>query len=84
MVIPNIFNLFLNLDRVFTRHSHADGVLLKVPHSALSVYKLTKHLGLSFAYDAAKIWNDLPDDVYSATSCYLFRKKLKSCLFTKA
>ena len=43
--------------------SQADGVFLEVPHFALSVYKSSKHFGLSFAYDALKIWNDLPDDV---------------------
>ena len=42
-----------------TRKSQADGVLLEVPHFATSVYKSTKHISLSFAYDAPKIWNDL-------------------------
>ena len=32
--------------------------------------------GLSFAYDAPKIWNELPEDVRSATSIATFRNKL--------
>ena len=35
-----------------THKSQADGVLLEVQHFATSVYKSTKHFGLSFAYDA--------------------------------
>ena len=37
-------------------------MLLEVPHFATSVYKSAKHFGLRFAYDAPKIWNDLPDN----------------------
>ena len=34
-----------------------------------------------FAFDAPKIWNELPDNVHSATSIASFRKKLKlTCL----
>ena len=36
-----------------------------------------KSFSLSFTYDAPRIWNDLPDDVRSAKSLSLFRKKLK-------
>ena len=61
-----------------TRKSQADGVFLEVPHFAPSVYKSSKHFGLSFAYDAPKIWNDMPDDVRSATSLHPFKKKLKT------
>ena len=32
-------------------------------------------IGLSFVYDAPKIWNKLPDDVRFATSIASFRKK---------
>ena len=49
-----------------TGRSQSDGVLLKVPHFA-SIYMSKKHFGLSFAYDAPRIWNDFPDDVRSAT-----------------
>ena len=50
-----------------TRSSQSDGVLLEVPHCA-SIYKSKKHFGHSLAYDAPRIWNDLPDDVCSAKS----------------
>ena len=66
-----------------TRRSQSDGVLLEVPHCA-SIYKSKKHFGHSFAYDAPRIWNDLPDDVRSAKSLSSFRKKLKTYLFEKA
>ena len=66
-----------------TRRSQSQGVLLEVPHFA-SIYKSKKHFGLSFAYDAPMIWNDLPDDVRSAKSLSSFRKKLKTYLFEKA
>ena len=66
-----------------TRRSQSDGVLLEVPHCA-SIYKSKKHFGLSFAYDAPRIWNDLPDDVRSAKSLSSFRKRLKTYLFEKA
>ena len=66
-----------------TRRSQSDGVLLEVPHCA-SIYKSKKHFGLSFAYDAPRIWNDLPDDVRSAKSLSSFRKKLKTYLFENA
>ena len=39
---------------------------------------------VSFAFDAPKISNDLPQDVRSATSVASFRKKLKTYLFAKA
>ena len=48
-----------------------------------SVHKSTRHFGLSFAYDAPKIWNDLPDDVRSNSSVNTFRKKLKAYLLSK-
>ena len=43
----------------------------------LKVRQSTKQFGLSFAYDAPKIWNELPDDVRSATSIASFRKNLR-------
>ena len=85
VVIQSIFVAFLKPRRnIFnTRKSQADGVFLEVPHSATSIYKSFKHFGLSFAYDAPKIWNDLPDDVHSATSLHSFRRKLKIYLFAQ-
>ena len=67
-----------------THKSQTDGVFLEVPYFATSIYKSSKHFGLSFAYDALKIWNDLPDDVHSATSLHSFRRKLKTSLCTQA
>ena len=58
--------------------------LLTVPPFHSSVFKSAKHFGHSFAFDAPKIWNDLPQDVCSATSVASFRKKLKTYLFAKA
>ena len=63
-----------------THKSQADGVLLEVPHFATSVYKSTKHFGLSFAYHAQKIWDDLTDNACLAISLHSFRKKLKISL----
>ena len=67
-----------------TCRSQADGVFHAVPHFATSIYKYSKHFGLSFAYDTPKIWNALPDDVHSATSLHSFRRKLKTYLFAQA
>ena len=67
-----------------TRLSQSDGIILHVPQYQPSIYKSTKQFGLSFAYDAPKIWNELPDDVRSATSIASFRKKLKAYLFCQA
>ena len=66
-----------------TRQSQSDGIFLEVPHFG-SIFKSRKHFGLSFAYDAPMIWNDLPDEVRSANSLASFRSKLKSYLFGKA
>ena len=71
VVIQNILYLSLNLDSLYkTCKSQADGVFLVVPYFA--TYRSTKHFGLSFAYDAPKIWHDLSDDVLLATSLYSF------------
>ena len=67
-----------------TRHSHPDRQYLTVPPFHSSVFKSAKHFGHSFAFVALKIWNDLPQDVRSATSVASFRKKLKTYLFAKA
>ena len=59
-------------------------MLLEVANFATSVCKSSKHFGLSDAYDAPKIWNDLPDGVCSAISLHSFKKKLEIYLFAKA
>ena len=61
-----------------TRLSQSDGIILHVPQYQPSIYTSTKQFSLSFAYDAPKIWNELPDDVRSASSIASFRKKLPS------
>ena len=80
MVILHILNPFLKTrnDVYNTCRRQAYGVLLKVPNFASSVYKSTKHFCLSFAYNAPKICNDLPDDVYSATSLHIQKEVCKS------
>ena len=67
-----------------TRHSHPGRQYLTVPPFHSSIFKSAKHFGHSFAFDAPKIWNDLSQDVRSATSVASFRKKLKTYLFAKA
>ena len=83
---PKYFSPFLKVRQCAynTRLSQSDGIILHVPQYQPSIYKSTKQFGLSFAYDAPKIWNELPDDVRSATSIASFRKKLKAYLFCQA
>ena len=83
---PSYFEPFLSFSSCpySTRHSHPDRQYLTVPPFHSSVFKSTKHFGHSFAFDAPKIWNDLPQDVRSETSVASFRKKLKTYLFAKA
>ena len=66
-----------------TRLSQSDGIILHVPQYQPSIYKSTKQFGLSFAYDVPKIWNELPDDVQSATTIAYFRKNLRRTYSTK-
>ena len=83
---PSYFEPFLSLSSCpySTRHSHPDRQYLTVPPFHSSVFKSAKHIGHSLAFDAPKIWNELPQDVRSATSVASFRKKLKTYLFAKA
>ena len=81
---PKYFTPFLKSRHFYNTHkSQADGVFLEVPHFATLIYNASKHFELSFAYDVPKIWNDLPDDVRSATSLHSFRSKLKTYLFAQ-
>ena len=77
------FELFLSFSSCpySTRHSHPDRQYLTVPPFHSSVIKSAKHFSHSFAFNAPKIWNDLPQDVRCATS--VARKKLKTYLFAK-
>ena len=83
---PSYFEPFLSFSSCphSTRQSHPDRQYLTVPPFHSSVFKSAKHFGHSFAFDAPNIWNDLPQDVRSATSVASFRKKLKTYLFAKA
>ena len=67
---PSYFKPFLSFSSCpySTRHSHPDRQYLTVPPFHSSVFKSAKHFGHIFAFDAPKIWNDLPQDVRSATS----------------
>ena len=38
----------------------------------------------SFALDIVRVWNKMPDNIYSATSLSSFRNKLKTHVFAKA
>ena len=85
MVFINNFTFLYFGESVSNRHrNQADDVLLEAPHFVSSVYMSTKHLGLGFTYGAPNIWNNLPDDVCSATCLYSLSKKLKIYLFAKA
>ena len=83
---PSYFGPFLSPSSCpySTRRSHPDHQYLTVPPFHSSVFKSTKHFGLSFAFDAPKTWNELPQDVRCATSVASFRSKLKTYLFAKA
>ena len=76
---PKYFSPFLKVRQCAynTRLSQSDGIILHVPQYQPSIYTSTKQFSLSFAYDAPKIWNELPDDVRSATSIASFRKNLR-------
>ena len=67
--------LSLSLSSCFytTRHSHPDHHYLTFPPFHSSLYKSVKHVGHIFAFCAPKIWNELPDNVRSATSFASFR-----------
>ena len=83
---PSHFELFLILSNCpySTRRSQPDRQYLTVPPFHSSVFKSVKRFGHSFAFDAPKIWNELPHNVHSPTSVASFRQKLKTYLFAKA
>ena len=83
---PSYFQPFLSLSSCSysTRRSHPDRQYLTVPPFRSSVFKSVKHFDHSFAFDAPKIWNELPHDVHNTVSVASFRKKLKTYLFAKA
>ena len=36
---------------------------------------LTKHFGVAFAYDAPKVWNELPDNICSDNYLFYYSEK---------
>ena len=67
-----------------TTHGNSNSVLFIVPQFVPSIYKSRKQYGLTFSFDAPKIWNDLPAEVRSVSSLHSFHKKLKSYFFCKS
>ena len=63
--LPSYFGQSLSLSSCSysIRHSHLDYQYLTVPPFYSSLYKSFKHFDHSFAFDAPKIWNDLPNDL---------------------
>ena len=70
--------------RYSTRYNHPEKRFLEVPQFCPSVHKSKSHFGHSFAFDAATVWNHLPDEVHSAPTLACFRKRLKLYLFKNA
>ena len=83
---PSYFEPFLSFSSCSysNRHSHPDRQYLSVLHSTHHSLSQSNVLAFSFAFDAPKIWNELPNDVGSASSVASFRKKLKTYWFAKA
>ena len=83
---PSYFGPLLSTHcgRYSTRYNCPDKRFLEVPQFCLSLHKSKIHFGRSFAFDAATVWNHLPDEVRSAPTLACFRKRLKSYLFNKA
>ena len=55
-----------------------EGEVLKVAQFIPCVHTSSKQFGVDFAYDATKVWKELPDDIRSVTSLLSFWKKLKA------
>ena len=51
-----------------TKHSQLDCQYLTAPPFNSTLYKLVKHFGHSFPFDARKFWSDLSDKVHSSAS----------------
>ena len=83
---PSYFEPFLSLSSCSysTRYSHSDRQDLTVSTFPIIRLQVNHTFCNSFTMDAPKIWNEIPDDVRSATSIASFRKKLKTYLFAKA
>ena len=73
---PKYFSTFLSPyhGAYNTRRGRPDRNFLVVPQFRPTVHKSKRHFSHSFAYDAPKVWNDLPDEIRSAQSLASFRK----------
>ncbi|XP_006822713.1 uncharacterized protein LOC102806180 [Saccoglossus kowalevskii] len=47
-------------------------------------YRQKTYAGRAFSYAAPKLWNDLPLDLREVTDVNIFKKRLKTYLFSKA
>ena len=67
-----------------TRRSQSVANFQNVPKFQPTIHKSTKQFGFSFAFDAATVWNSLPEDIRASPTIASFRKKLKTYLYAKA
>ena len=67
-----------------TRCSQSVANFLNVPKFQPKIHKSTKQFGFSFAFDAATVWNSLPEDIRASPTIASFRTKLKTYLYTRA
>ena len=83
---PSYFEPFLSLSSCScsTWHSHPDPQYLTVPPFHSSVFKSVKHFGHSFAFDAPKIWNELPNESALHNISCLLQEKAQTYQFAKA
>ena len=66
------------------RRSNPENMFLKVPFYIPSVHKSKVHFNKSFSYDAPKLWNDLPLEIWTAPTLSCFKRRLKTYLFQKS
>ena len=69
---------------VNTRRNNPDKVYLDVPIYKPSIIKSKVHFQHSFAYDGPTLWNSLPHEVRSSSTLSIFRRRLKTYLFSVA
>ena len=60
-----------------TKQGRLDQRFQQVPQFCPSLHKSEKQFGHSFALDACTIWNEMSDDICSASSATSFRRKLR-------
>ena len=67
-----------------TRRSRTDKKFLITPQYNPPEHRSKKQFNYTLAFDAAAIWNNLPENIRTAPSCTSFRKRLKSHFFDMA